>query len=96
MGRLGGDEFGVLLRDCAASRGGEVLARLRELLNPLVTNWEGRAHATGASLGLAHWAPDFAHPGEWIKAADLACYDSKRHRRQGREAERSGSWIRAL
>lgn len=92
VGRLGGDEFGMLLADCVPARAGELLARLREVLNPLVTNWEGRTHATGASLGLAQCSPGFADPGEWMKAADLACYEFKRDRRQSREFERTGTW----
>jgi diguanylate cyclase (GGDEF)-like protein/PAS domain S-box-containing protein len=92
VGRLGGDEFGVLLADCDPARSREVAARLREVLNPLVTSWEGVTHATGASLGLAQYGSQFADPGEWLKAADLACYDAKRRKRAARDSERTGRW----
>jgi diguanylate cyclase (GGDEF)-like protein len=92
VGRLGGDEFGVLLADCDPARSREVAARLREVLNPLMTNWEGVTHATGASLGLAQHGSQFADPGEWLKAADLACYDAKRRKLAARDSEQTGRW----
>jgi len=82
VGRLGGDEFAVLLNECEAARAQEVALRLRDALNPLLTNWEGVTHATGASLGLAHVSREFADPDEWSRAADRACYASK-HRGRG-------------
>lgn len=82
VGRVGGDEFAVLLTDCDPVRSHEVATRLRDLLNPLLTNWAGVTHATGASLGLAHSSTEFADPGEWARAADQACYESK-HRGRG-------------
>jgi diguanylate cyclase (GGDEF)-like protein/PAS domain S-box-containing protein len=90
VGRLGGDEFAVLLNDCDAARACEVGQRLRDALNPLVTNWEGVSHATGASLGLAHWEPGFTDPGHWLKSADEACYESKRCGRGRLEAWSGG------
>jgi diguanylate cyclase (GGDEF)-like protein/PAS domain S-box-containing protein len=86
VGRLGGDEFAVLLNDCDTARAREVGQRLRDALNPLVTSWEGVAHATGASLGLAHCEAGFADPGQWLKSADDACYESKRRGRGRLEA----------
>jgi diguanylate cyclase (GGDEF)-like protein/PAS domain S-box-containing protein len=82
VGRVGGDEFALLLTDCNPLRSEEVASRLRDLLNPLLTNWEGATHATGASLGLAHGSAGFADPEEWTRAADQACYESK-HRGRG-------------
>ncbi|HTQ35940.1 MAG TPA: diguanylate cyclase [Steroidobacteraceae bacterium] len=82
VGRLGGDEFAVLLNDCDPARAGEVAARLRDALNPLLTSWEGVTHATGASMGMAHGSSEFADPDEWSRAADRACYQSK-HRGNG-------------
>lgn len=82
VGRVGGDEFAVLLVDCGPARSHEVASRLRDLLNPLLSNWEGLTHATGASLGLALSSGGFADPGEWARAADRACYESK-HRGRG-------------
>ncbi len=78
VGRLGGDEFGVLLNDCDAERAMEIAARLSEALNPLQTAFEGANHLTGASLGLAHCLAQQPDPGEWARAADQACYAAKR------------------
>jgi diguanylate cyclase (GGDEF)-like protein/PAS domain S-box-containing protein len=77
VGRLGGDEFIVLLRNCEPARGGEIGHRLLQALNPLQTAWEGDMHITGASLGLAHYSAEFADPEDWTRAADAACYESK-------------------
>jgi diguanylate cyclase len=82
VARVGGDEFALLLTDCDPLRSEEVASRLRDLLNPLLTSWEGATHATGASLGLAHSTAGFADAEEWARAADQACYESK-HRGRG-------------
>jgi diguanylate cyclase len=82
VGRVGGDEFSILLIDCDPVRSHEVASRLRDVLNPLLSSWEGVTHATGASLGLAHSNAGFSDPGEWAKAADHACYESK-HKGRG-------------
>ncbi len=77
VGRLGGDEFIVLLRNCEPARGREVGQRLLQALNPLQTPWEGAVHSTGASLGLAQYSKEFHDPADWTRAADAACYESK-------------------
>jgi diguanylate cyclase (GGDEF)-like protein len=82
VARVGGDEFALLLTDCNPVRSHEVASRLRDLLNPLLTSWEGVTHATGASLGFAHSSEGFPDPVEWTRAADQACYESK-HRGRG-------------
>ena len=78
VGRLGGDEFMVLLNNCDPDRAGEVGQRLLQALNPLCTDWDDVAYASGASLGVAQYSPVFKDPDEWAKAADEACYASKR------------------
>lgn len=78
VARLGGDEFIVLLHDCDLARSHEVSERLLEALNPLRTAWEDAFYSTGASLGLAQCNRVFEDPGEWLRAADAACYESKR------------------
>jgi diguanylate cyclase len=77
VGRLGGDEFIVLLKNCEATRSRDISQRLLQSLNPLNTSWEDNTHATGASLGTAQCGPWFSDPGDWIRAADAACYESK-------------------
>jgi diguanylate cyclase len=78
VGRLGGDEFILLLRNCDLAHSQEVSQRLLQALNPLQTSWEGTIHTTGASLGLAQCSPTFEDPTEWTRAADAACYEAKR------------------
>ena len=78
VGRLGGDEFMVLLGNCGPERAEEIGQRLLQALNPLFTDWDDVAYASGASLGVAQYSPAFRDPDEWAKAADEACYASKR------------------
>jgi len=78
VGRIGGDEFAVLLSQCNAARSSEIAQRLSSCLNPLRTQWSGLTHQTGASLGLAQWTEDFRLPQEWFEAADESCYEAKR------------------
>jgi diguanylate cyclase (GGDEF)-like protein/PAS domain S-box-containing protein len=81
IGRLGGDEFGVLLEECDATRSAEVAERLLRSLNSLHTQWDGIVHTTGASIGLAQWEPALKSVESWAAAADSACYEAKRRGR---------------
>ncbi|WP_439815905.1 putative bifunctional diguanylate cyclase/phosphodiesterase [Zavarzinia sp. CC-PAN008] len=77
LARLGGDEFGVLLRDCPASQMTEIMERLRVAVQDLGFVWDGRAFATGASIGLVHVDEASVTLEEAMSFADLACYMSK-------------------
>ena len=71
LGRLGGDDFGLLLPDCDAAGAHEVLERVREATPDGLTT----------SIGVAEWQPP--EPAERLMLrADRALYAAKR---QGRD-----------
>lgn len=78
VGRIGGDEFAVLLCNCDAQHAREIAQRLLGALNPLLTTWDGSTYTTGASLGIAQHDTRYADPVEWMQEADAVCYESKR------------------
>lgn len=77
IGRLGGDEFQILLPDTDdRGRLGELAERIVKLLSQPFVLEEGRA-TIGASVGIAVAPFDGEKPEQIVKAADLALYASK-------------------
>ncbi|NIQ53929.1 MAG: diguanylate cyclase, partial [Gammaproteobacteria bacterium] len=52
LARIGGDEFGIIMRDCSFEHAEHVAENLLELLGELRFNWHGTRYAVGASIGL--------------------------------------------
>jgi len=80
VGRLGGDEFGVVLTviddpDPAVAVAARIINGLRE---PIAV--AGRTVKAGASIGVAVWDPDCVDADELIRRADLAMYRAKRRK----------------
>ena len=79
LGRLGGEEFGVVLADIV----GEEAARRAEAIRAAVADrpldLDGHAVSITASIGVAVLDRD-AHAGveQWVAAADAALYEAKR------------------
>ncbi len=82
VARIGGDEFVIILDNCAEERATRIAQQILQALNPLAIEWEKTTHLVHASLGLAMTT---AMPDEkaWIGAADQACYQAK-HQGRGR------------
>jgi diguanylate cyclase (GGDEF)-like protein len=80
VGRLGGDEFGVILvqtdSDTAAKKAQSLAEAIRD--RPLL--WKEKEIQLGASWGLHSFAGD-ENAADAIDAADKAMYDQKRDRR---------------
>ena len=78
VGRLGGDEFGVLLTDYrSTAEVDSVLDRMVSVLNePLQT--AGTAVPMSASLGIAQFPTDAENGEALLRAADAAMYEAKR------------------
>lgn len=77
LGRVGGDEFGLLLHNCPVDHGTEVVDKLRQAVDGFAFSWEGRGFALSASTGLVELSGDFADAVSAMQAADSACYVAK-------------------
>jgi len=78
FGRLGGEEFGILLHGCSREQGLEIAERIRIAIGTPPTGQDGHGVAISASVGLAA-------TGIWgyglqrlCKEADIALYRAKR------------------
>ena len=80
VGRLGGDEFGVLLWNLAQPQAAAKARELEQLIAAVSFAHGAACLAVGASAGVAPLAAD-ATPAQVIDAADRAMYARKRERR---------------
>ena len=78
IGRLGGDEFGVLLENCTLAQATRVVESIRERVERFRFRWDGRGHGTGLSAGLVAIGPDTPSTIAVMRDADSACYIAKR------------------
>ena len=77
IGRLGGDEFQIMLPDIDdRGRLGEMGLKIIEILSQPYSLGENRC-VIGASLGIAIAPYDGVEPGELVRNADLALYAAK-------------------
>jgi len=77
VGRLGGEEFAILLpmTDCAGAR--EVAERLRAGIEAFVLEWEGHPLRFTVSIGVAEGRPHDENFTALIGSADRALYRAK-------------------
>src|SRR5690606_11198821 len=83
VGRLGGDEFLVVLGDLSGPEVAEVAARriLQELRRPVI--YKDSLLHVGASIGIAMSPQDGSTPDALQQAADAAMYTIKKSGRNG-------------
>jgi diguanylate cyclase (GGDEF)-like protein len=91
LGRLGGDEFGLLLPDCS-------LDRARLIAQRLVATLEGHRFeavdgvlSIGTSVGVVGFGPEAPNTLELIARADAACYAAKERGRGCVEVSLAGA-----
>ncbi len=77
LGRLGGDEFGVLVLDCDETEAKKRAERLLEVINGYEFAWFDRRFDIGGSIGIALISPKTGDLAEALSAADFACYIAK-------------------
>lgn len=77
VGRLGGDEFTILLEDIASEHDAMQVAEriLQCLLSPFII--EGNEVYTGASIGITLSSPRYTSAEEMLRDADIAMYRAK-------------------
>jgi diguanylate cyclase (GGDEF)-like protein/PAS domain S-box-containing protein len=76
LGRLGGDEFGVLIENAPAEAARERAERLRAAVEGLRFAWQGSVFEPRVSIGLVPIAGG-GDPARVLAAADAACYVAK-------------------
>ena len=79
VGRLGGDEFGLLLQNAGLDEGREKARRLTETLATDGFEWKGQAVALGGSFGVRAYVGQ-TDPEAWLAEADAAMWVRKKGR----------------
>ena len=79
VGRLGGDEFGLLMLNAGLNGGREKAKRLAEALASDAFTWNGQATALGGSFGVRAYN-GHTDPEVWLAEADAAMWVRKRGR----------------
>jgi diguanylate cyclase (GGDEF)-like protein len=78
FGRLGGEEFGILLLDCSSLQGAGIADRIRVAIEGASVDSEGDAVSFSASVGLASTNRCGYNLHKLCKDADAALYRAKR------------------
>lgn len=78
VGRLGGEEFAVLLRDHSVPQALEYAELLRARIARTITHTShGLALEVTCSFGIARWLDSYRTHSDLLRAADLALYEAK-------------------
>lgn len=77
LGRLGGEEFGILLRDTDGATAGDIAERFRLALERVNIDHEPKLSVT-ASFGLSMLDESVDSVDAWMSSADGALYEAKR------------------
>lgn len=75
-GRMGGDEFCVLLRDCSVDKGRAIAEKIRSKLTGYRLAWGTEYFSVGVSIGVAP-ASATEDSESLFRLADAACYAAK-------------------
>lgn len=77
LGRLGGDEFGLLLEGCSLTEAEQVCEQLIRAINNYRLKWKTVEFDVGVSIGMVGISGGAADAAEILSRADLACYQAK-------------------
>ncbi len=77
VGRLGGDEFGVLLIGCPLDKARQIADDICRAVNDYRFVWKDRIFTVGVSVGLVEVTRESTGLEEVMSAADSACYAAK-------------------
>ncbi len=77
LGRLGGDEFGVLLENCAPDAALRIADKLRQTIAEFHFAWVHLRFSISVSIGLVNVDDGLFTLAEVLRAADTACYMAK-------------------
>ncbi|MBO1907588.1 EAL domain-containing protein [Microvirga sp. 3-52] len=77
IGRLGGDEFGIILLGCLLDDAKAILEDLNAAASAIQFPWDDRSYSVGASIGVTEITPKSASPSAVLGQADIACLTAK-------------------
>lgn len=77
LGRLGGDEFGIILKKCSLKKALEISEGIVNLVRNYKFNWEDKTFQIGVSIGLVSVSKDTKNVISLMSEADIACYAAK-------------------
>lgn len=77
LGRLGGEEFGLLLRDIEPAQAEPLVQQLRAQIAALHVEYAGQTIVVSATFGLAQWPIDGSTADELYRCADKRMYQGK-------------------
>ncbi len=77
LGRLGGDEFGVLMEHCSLKQAQRVANALRRTISEFRFHWQDKTFNIGVSIGLVPINKLSESITNILSAADTACYTAK-------------------
>ena len=77
VGRIGGDEFALLLPDCSLADAKTVAQKLIDALTAMRFAWAGRNYQIGASIGVTAVTVNSSTLAAMMREADEACYAAK-------------------
>jgi diguanylate cyclase (GGDEF)-like protein/PAS domain S-box-containing protein len=78
VGRLGGDEFGILLIGCPLEKARQIADDLCRSVNEYRFVWKDQIFSIGVSVGLIEIGCESGELEDVMSAADSACYVAKR------------------
>jgi diguanylate cyclase (GGDEF)-like protein/PAS domain S-box-containing protein len=77
LARFGGDEFAVLIEDCAVTAARAVADALKNAVERHSFEWDGRRLPVSVSIGIVPITARTANPAAVLSMADAACYAAK-------------------
>lgn len=77
LGRLGGDEFGLLLEGCSISEAEQICEQLIVAISNYRLQWKTVEFDVGVSIGIVGISQNSTDADELLSRADLACYQAK-------------------
>jgi diguanylate cyclase (GGDEF)-like protein/PAS domain S-box-containing protein len=78
VGRLGGDEFGLLLTGCPLDKARQIADDVVRKVSDYRFVWKDKIFNIGVSVGLVEISRESGVPDEIMSAADSACYAAKK------------------
>lgn len=77
LGRLGGDEFGLLLEGCSIREAEQICEQLISTINDYRLKWKSMEFDVGVSIGIVGISDTSVDAAEILSRADVACYQAK-------------------